>query len=132
MRNVGPPHLAFSFSAGTTTFFTTKILPRVGFDIPVNDSFQSCQNPINFKSGHSCSFQIYQTPGRRYASRQLLELTNVAFRDTKTLSAVGADVPFALRFRASKILSTLRADILVAFRATKHLEDAMLPVNCLN
>ena len=103
---------------------------RIG--LPVNDGFQSCQNPINFKSGHSCSFQIYQTPGRRYASRQLLELTNVAFRDTKTLSAVGADVPFALRFRASKILSTLRADILVAFRATKHLEDAMLPVNCLN
>ena len=32
-------------------------------------------------------------------------------------------------FRATKFLPTFRANISVAFRATKHLEDTMLPVN---
>ena len=30
--------------------------------------------------------------------------------------------------RATEILTTLRADVPVAFRATKNLEDTMLPV----
>ena len=38
----------------------------------------------------------------------------------------------ALAFRATKILLTLRADILVAFRATYHLKDTMLPVKVIN
>ena len=64
----GSAHLAFSFSAGTATFFTTKILPRVGLDF----------------------------------------LSTMAFR-------------------AAKILSTLRADIPVAFISTKHLKTLCFP-----
>ena len=51
----------------------------------------------------------YLAPGRRYASRQLSELTTVAFHLT---------FQSTVAFRATKILSTLRADIPVAFRAT--------------
>ena len=38
----------------------------------------------------------------------------------------------AVAFRATKILTTLRADVPVAIRATKNLEGAMLPANYRN
>ena len=59
----------------TIAFRATKILSTVGVDIPVNHSFQSYQSPDNFKSWRPCSFQSYLTPGKHYASCQLLELT---------------------------------------------------------
>ena len=60
----------------TTQFFrATKILSTVGVDIPADRSFHSYQNPDNFKSWRSCSFQSYPTPGRHYASRQLSVVT---------------------------------------------------------
>ena len=61
----------------------------VGVNIPVDYSFQSCQNPVNSGSWYSLS--------------------------------TGA-------FRATNILSTLRVDIPVAFRATWPLKDVLLPV----
>ena len=64
----------------TVAFGATKILSAVGVDIPVDRSVQSYQNLVNFNSWHSCSFQSYLTPGRRYASHQLSKLTTVAFR----------------------------------------------------
>ena len=59
----------------TAAFRATKILSTVGVDIPLDRSFQSYQNPDNFKSWHSCNFQSYQKPGRRYGALQLSELT---------------------------------------------------------
>ena len=59
----------------TAAFRATKILSAVGVNIPLDRSFQSYQNPDNFKSWRSCSFQSYQKSRRHYASRQLSELT---------------------------------------------------------
>ena len=47
----------------------------MGVEILVNRSLQRYQNPENFKSWRSCSYQSYQKPERHYASRQLSELT---------------------------------------------------------
>ena len=66
----------------TVAVRATKILSTVGVDIPVDRSFYMYQNPDNFKSWRFSSFQSYLTPLRHYASRQLLELTAVAFRVT--------------------------------------------------
>ena len=53
---------------------------------PVNSgSWHSCRlwlSELPKKSWHSCSFQSYLTTERCYASRQLSELTTVAFRVT--------------------------------------------------
>ena len=54
----------------TKLFGSIKILSAVGVDIRVDRSFNSYQNPDNFKSWRSCSLQRYLTPGRHYASRQ--------------------------------------------------------------
>ena len=48
--------------------------------------------PVNYLRWQ-CSFQSYLEPVKRYAFRQLLELTAVAFTATKTLSTVGVDIP---------------------------------------
>ena len=135
----GSLHVSRQLSELTTVAFrATKILPAIGVNIPADCSFQSCQNTVNFKSWNSFSFQSYLTPGRRYASLQLSELTSVTFRANKNLSTVGADILVdcsfqsnpklcqqwelillsTVVFRAAKILSTLRADIPVVFRAT--------------
>ena len=46
VRNVVPPHLTFSFSSGSATFFTlNQSTSRVD-----NRSFQSYQNPVNSES----------------------------------------------------------------------------------
>ena len=56
---------------------TTKILKTVGFEIPVNSSFQTYPNLFNCGAGISanCSFQSYLTSWRRYAFCQLSEMT---------------------------------------------------------
>ena len=76
------PTIAFSATEIPTTlkadvpvaFRGTKILPTVGVNIPVDRSFNSYQNPNNFKNWNSWTFQSYLTPGRHYISRQLSEL----------------------------------------------------------
>ena len=73
-------------------------MSTVGVDIPVDHSFQIYQNPYNFKSWRSCSFQTYQKPGRHHASRQLLELETQLFGATKILSIVGFDIPVDYSF----------------------------------
>ena len=80
-RNVGPPHLRFLFAVGpppsslcNVAFRETRIPSVVGVDISVDRSFQSYQNPDNFKSWRACSFQSYQKSGRHYTFRQLSEL----------------------------------------------------------
>ena len=83
-------------------FRATKILLTVGVDICVNLSFQSDQNPVNFKSWYSCSFKTYPTPGRRFAFRRLSELTNVPFRATKILLTVGVDICVNLSFQSDQ------------------------------
>ena len=74
-----------------------------------NVAFPSYQNPVNTGSWLSCWLQ----PSELLKSCQQWELT--------FLSTVA--------FRATKIPTTLKADVPVAFRATKNLEDTMLPVN---
>ena len=83
----------------TVAIRATKILPQWEL-IPISRSFQSYQDPNNFKSRHSCSFQSYLTLGRRHASRQLLELTILASRATKILSTVGVDIPADRSFQS--------------------------------
>ena len=48
---------------------------------------------------NSSSCQSYLKPGRCLASRQLSELTTVAFRATKILSAVEVDIPIDSSFQ---------------------------------
>ena len=66
----------------TVAFRTTKILSTVGVNVPVDYSIQNYENPINSKNRHSCIFQSYLTPEKRYISRQLPELKTVLFRAT--------------------------------------------------
>ena len=86
--HVGPPHIEECESATfsifwvchllhsvTIAFRATKILTTVGVNIPVDRSFQSYQNTINFKNWYFYSFQSYLTRGRHYALRQLQGLT---------------------------------------------------------
>ena len=87
VRNVGPPHLGFSFPVGPPPSFLC------------NRSFQSYQNPDNFKSWHSCSYQSYQKPGTPCFS-STIGVVNVAFRATKILSAVGVDIPVDCTFQS--------------------------------
>ena len=84
----------------TVDFTATKILSILGVDFPVYRSIQNYQNPVNFKSWHSRSFQSYLTPESGYASRQLLELTTIAFRAIKILSTVGVDIPVSFSFQS--------------------------------
>ena len=51
--------LVYDFPPSLTLAFRATRIPTVGVDIPVNGSFQSYQNPKNFKSWCSCSFQSY-------------------------------------------------------------------------
>ena len=69
----------------TVAFGADKFLSTVGVDIPVDSSFLSYQNPNNFYSQRSCSFQSYLKPERHYASDQLSELATIAARATKFL-----------------------------------------------
>ena len=80
----------------TVTFRVTKV--SVG--IPVDYRFWSYQNSLYFKSWYSCSFQRYLTPGRRYASSQLLELTDVAFGAPKFLPTMEVDIPVDCCFQS--------------------------------
>ena len=106
---------------GTKDFRATNILSAVGVDVYVNRSIQSYQNSVKFNSWYSCGFQSYLIPGRRYVFRSFLEPPN---------SCQQWELIFLLTlvFRATKILSTLRAPIQVVFRVTEHMENAMLPV----
>ena len=79
VRNVGPPHLGFSFPVGPPPSFLCS------------RSFQSYQNPDNFKSWHSCSYQSYQKP-KRHCFASTIAVDNVAFRATKIPSTVGVDI----------------------------------------
>ena len=76
-----------------------KFMPTVRVDIPADRSFQNYQNPDNFKSRCSCSFQSYQKPGRHYAFRQLSELTMQLCGTTRFLSTLGADIPVDCSFK---------------------------------
>ena len=60
----------------------TKILITVVSDIPIDRSLQSYRNTVNLNSLHSCSFHYCLKPGRLHASRQMSELTIVAYRAT--------------------------------------------------
>ena len=62
----------------------TKILSTVRIDIPVDYSFGSYQNTVNFKSSYSSSFQSYLTP----VSGQFSELATVVFRATWKLKTL--------------------------------------------
>ena len=55
------------------------------------------------KTWHSCSFLGYLTPGRRYASSQLLEFTTYLFGATTILSKVGVDIPINYSFQGKKV-----------------------------
>ena len=103
----------------TVAIRATKILPQWEL-IPISRSFQSYQDPNNFKSWHSCSFQSYLTLGRRHASRQLLELTILASRATKSYQQWELTFLSTVAFRASKILSTVGMDILVGRRVQSY------------
>ena len=45
------------------------------------------------------------------------------------MSTVGVDIPVNRSFQNYQILTTIRANVPVAIRATKKLDDAMIPVN---
>ena len=74
-----------------------------------NVAFRSYQNPVNSGSWHSCWLYLSELP----KSCQQWELTFLSI----------------VAFRATKIPTILRAGVSVGFRATKNLEDSMLPVN---
>ena len=94
-------------------FGATKILSKVGVDIPVDYSLRSYQIPVNSGSGHSCR----PLPSKLPKSQQLLELT---FLQLSELSNTWKTIYFS---------STIGVDN-VAFRVTLNLKDTMLRINC--
>ena len=126
--NVGPPYcekcrsanLTFPFSGGSVTFFTQTVALR------------STRNLSTLRAEIHVNVQSYLTPVIRHASRQLSELTNVGSGATQIPSAVRVDILTDRSFQSYKILSTLKVEIFLAFRATQQLEDARLPVNYPN
>ena len=61
----GRHYTSHQLSELTKQFFgATKNLSTVGVDIPIDRIFLSYQNPNNFKSRISCSFQTYIKPGK--------------------------------------------------------------------
>ena len=75
----------------TKLFGSIKILSAVGVDIRVDRSFNSYQNPDNFKSWRSCSLQRYLTPGRHYASRQRIFQSYLKIETLCFMSTVWVD-----------------------------------------
>ena len=126
VKNVGPLHLVFSFwwvchllHSVTVALRATRIMSRVGVDIPVNHSFQSYQNPVYFKSWHSCSFQSYQhledtmlyvnynsckrsfsELPKSYQQWELKFLSTIAFRATKVLLTIGVEISVNRSFQS--------------------------------
>ena len=100
----------------TVAFRTTKIPTTLRANIPI--AFRATKNledamlPVNSRSWEH-SFQSYLRPGRRYVSRQLMELTTVAFRATTIFSTVGCDI------------------LGCSFQSYLKIEDPMIPVDCL-
>ena len=58
-----------------------------------------------------------------------VSLCNRSFQSYQNPVKVGVDSSVNVAFRATKIPTTLRADVPVAITATKNLEGTMLPVN---
>ena len=118
VRNVGPPHLRFSFwwvshlrSSVLVAFRATKILITLWVDVPVairpTKNLEGTMLPVNYRSWQRRFSELPKTC-------QQWELT---FLPT-------------VAFWAAKISTTFRAEIPVAFRDTLSLEGTMLPVNC--
>ena len=122
VRNVGLSHLVFSFSVGPPPFFFC------------NRSFQSYQNPDNFKSWrslfhhlwvrHTVNYIIPPHVWVRHTVRNVSPPEDFSFRSVRHLPS-----SVTVAFRASKIPTSLRVDVFVAIRTTKTLEGTMLPVN---
>ena len=122
MRNVGPPQLGFSFPVGPPSSFL------------INRSFQSYQNPDNFKSWrslfhhlwvrHTVNYIIPPHVWVRHTVRNVSPPEDFSFRWVRHLPS-----SVTVAFRASKIPTSLRVDVFVAIRTTKTLEGTMLPVN---
>ena len=114
----GPPHCEKPESCqqwgltfmSTVAFRATKIATTLRADIPVafraTESLVYTMLPVNYRNWQLSFSEIPK-------SCQQWELTFLT--------------PVA--FRATKIPTTLRADVPVAFRATKNLKDTMPPVN---
>ena len=95
----------------TGTFKTTRLLSMMGVDFPAQYSFQSFQNLVNSESWHNCWLWLSELA-------KFCQQWELSFLST-------------INVRATKIRKTLRADVLVAFRATKSLEVTMTHVNYL-
>ena len=106
VRNVGPPHLRFSFwwvshlrSSVLVAFRATKILITLWVDVPVvirpTKTLEGTMLPVNYRSWQ----------------RSFSELQKFCQQCELTFLSIGA-------FRATKVPTTLRADVSVASRAT--------------
>ena len=114
MRNVGPPH-----SGGSAPFITLSL--------QLSELPESCQQreltfllTVAFRATKNLEPTVLPVNYRRWQHR-LSELP--------ILSTVGVDISVDHSFHSYQIPTTLRADVLVAIRATKNLEGTMLPVN---
>ena len=65
----------------------TKILSKVGADIPIDSSFQSCQNSVSRGRWHSCGLWLSEPP-KSCQQWELTFLSTVVFRATKSLSTL--------------------------------------------
>ena len=118
---MGPPHSELHYSPS-----------HVGPPPPFlcNCSFQSYQNPDNFKScvRHTVNYIIAPHVWVRHTVRKVgpqhLEFSFLWVRHIPSSVTVV--------FRATKIQVILRVEVPVAIRATKNLEGTMLPVNYRN
>ena len=102
------------------------MLSTIGVDYA---ALWSYQNPDNFKSWRSCSFQSYLTSERHYTPCQLSRLKTKFSVLLKSWQQWELTFLRTVTLIATKISTTLRVEVPMTFRATWHLEDTMLPFN---
>ena len=90
--------------------------------------FINCRTTIAFRAIHSLYFHhlwVRNTVDTLFT----LKCGSATLWETRILSTVRLTFIPTVVFRATKIATTLRADITVAFRATESLVDTTVPVN---
>ena len=153
--HVGPPHCE---ECGSVTFrislsgqFATSLPQFTGVFVTTFPSLVGPPHiiPLHMWVGHTVRNEGHTQDFSFRWVRHLPHSVTMAFRATRILSTVGVGILVerslqsyqksckqweltflsTVAFRATKTSTTLRADVPVAFRTIKNLEDTMPPVN---
>ena len=133
-KNLEDTMLPSNIRVDNVAFRATRILSTVGVGIPVDRSFQSYQNPDNFKGWLSLFHHLwdrhtvnYIIPPHMWVRHTVRNVgpAHLGFSFFRWVRHLPSSITVA--FRATKIPTTLRADVAVAIRATKTWKALCFP-----